>query len=155
MRITTAIVFTLLALTVAGCQSTGGDGASPQSIVEATAAANDGCTRLTLHCVQEDGSTKVCASTAKERIGTASDPEDLRAMKSGETVVLDEGEAVDVTVPIVQTDGKWTTVCGVTLERAGQTKEMSIERAKTIAEAVKASLGDCCPNCSSTSASSK
>lgn len=146
MRIATSTVFTLLALTLAGCKSTCCDGASPQSIVEATAATNDGCTRLTLHCVQEDGSTIVCASTAKERIGTASDPEDLRAMKSGEPVVMDEGTAVDVTVPIVQTDGKWTTVCGVTLERGEQTQKMIVERAKAIAKAVQTSLGDCCPN---------
>tara|TARA_R110002072_G_scaffold273219_3_gene433795 strand:- start:96181 stop:96639 length:459 start_codon:yes stop_codon:yes gene_type:complete len=146
MRIATSTVLTLLALTLVGCKSTSGDGASPQSIVEATAAKNDGCTRLTLHCVQEDGSTKVCASTATERVGTASDPEDLRAMKSGEVVVMDEGAAVDVTVPIVQTDGKWTTVCGVTLERGDQTKEMTVERAKAIAKVVQASLADCCPN---------
>jgi hypothetical protein len=136
--------FAALCLVLASCQSTCCDGASPQAVVDATAAANAGCTRLTLHCMQADGSAKVCASTDSARIGTASEAEDLRAMQSGEAVVLDEGSAVDVTVPIMQTEGKWTTVCGVTLERGDMSREAAVAKAKTIAMAVKASLGDSC-----------
>ena len=134
----------LLALALASCQSTCCDGASPQAVVDTTASANAGCTRLTLHCMQTDGSAKVCASTDSARLGTASEPEDLRAMQSGEAVVMDEGSAVDVTVPILQTDGKWTTVCGVTLERGDMSREQAIAKAKAIAMAVKESLGDSC-----------
>jgi len=146
MRNLLTSAFAILAITLSGCQSTCCDGASPQDIVDATRAANAGCKRLTLHCVQADSSAKVCASTDSARIGTDSDPEDLRAMQSGEVVVIEEGTAIDVTVPILQTDGKWTTVCGVTMERGSMNREQTIQKAKAVAMAVKTGLGDCCPD---------
>jgi len=146
MRIITATFLSFFAMFLVGCKSTCCDGESPQSIVEATKADHANCTRLTLHCVQDDGSMKVCASTAKERLNTASDPEDVRSMTSGDVIILDEGTAIDVTIPIVQTDGKWTTVCGVTLERADADRDQVVANAKAIAATVKARLGTCCPN---------
>jgi intracellular sulfur oxidation DsrE/DsrF family protein len=136
----------VLSLALASCQTTCCDNASPQAVVDATAAANPGCKRLTLHCVQADGSAKVCASTDTKRVGTASDPEDVSAMASGEAIILEVGGAIDVTVPILQTDGKWTTVCGVTMERNDMDRDQVIASAKTIAMAVKNALGDCCAN---------
>ncbi|MGE3171870.1 MAG: hypothetical protein AB7O97_04540 [Planctomycetota bacterium] len=133
----------LCALALVGCTSTGAGGTS-QSVVEATAQNHPDCTRLTLHCMQADGTAKVCASTLTARIGTASDPEDLQAMRSGQLVVLEEGEALDVTVPLVQTDGRWTTVCGVTLERRGQARDAVVARARAVADEVKAALGGRC-----------
>ena len=91
-------------------------------------------------------SCKVCASTDSLRVGTASDPEDVSAMASGEAIILEVGGAIDVTMPILQTDGKWTTVCGVTMERNDMDREQVIANAKTIAMAVKNELGDCCAN---------
>ena len=131
------------ALWLAGCQATGCC-ADPQAVVAETAGANAEVTRLTLHCVQDDGSTKVCASTDSARVGNASDDEDLRAMQSGETIVLEEGDAIDVTIPLLQTEGKWTTVCGVTVQGMG--KDEAVARAKVIAEAVKTALGGTCCN---------
>ena len=96
----------------AGCSSM--SGSTPQEIVASLAAANAGCTRLTLHCMQ-DGAATCCASTDQARVGKASDAEDVQAMNTGETIVKDENGGVDVTVPILMTDGKWTTVCGVTM----------------------------------------
>ncbi len=132
-------------LTLAGCQSTHGGGASPQTIVSEVKMANPDCTRLSLHCTQADGTAKTCASTAAERVGKASDAEDLTAMQTGEAVVRSEGAAVDVTVPILQKDGKWVTVCGVTMAPSAGSRDQAVAKAKVIALAVKARLTECCP----------
>ena len=134
-----------LLLSLAACKSSPGT-SDPQSIVDAMAQKHSDCTRLTLHCMQSQGSAMVCASTLRSRVGTPSDPEDLQAMQSGETVVLEEGDDLDVTVPIIVTDGKCTTVCGVTLHKGDASRAATIARAEGIAMAVKGALGNCCPN---------
>lgn len=55
------------------------------------------------------------ASTIPEKIGKASDPEDVHALTTGEVVVLHEGENYDVTVPIADRFGNFIAVAGVTL----------------------------------------
>ena len=126
------------------CKSTGCCTAecAPQTVVDKVAKENPGVTRLTVHCMQ-DGAAVACASTSAEKKGKPSDPEDLKAM-GGETVVLDEAGAVDVTVPILAKDGKFGGACGVTLKLDGMTKEQAVAKAKTIAAAVDAGLGGCC-----------
>lgn len=141
MRIAT-ITTLFLSLFLAGCQMTGGCCADPQAAVASVAAANDGCTRLSLHCPQDDGSMKCCASTDAARVGAPSADEDARAMKSGETIVLEEGTALDVTIPLMK-DGACCCVCGVTLETNGMTREQVVERATMIAKAVQAQVGSC------------
>lgn len=133
----------LLSLLAAGCHSCG---KAPRDAVAAIAAANPDCVRLTLHCRGADGNATVCASTDAARVGTASDPEDLRAMTTNETVVLEEGDNLDVTVPLLHTDGACTTVCGVTLRPGGKSRAECIAKAEAIAADVAAQLGGCCPN---------
>jgi len=151
------ISFLFLALTFAGCKSMNGDGMSVQTVLESTAGNYDDCTRLTMHCPQADGSMKVCASTDAARVGTMSDKEDMQAMNSGETVVLEEGDALDVTVPLMGDDGKCCCVCGVTLKSNGMSREQTIERATMIAKAVQAQMSECCDDgcCSSAAGSSE
>lgn len=143
----TVAIASVLALTLlfAGCQSTDCCSA-PAAAVAEVAAANADVTRLSLHCRQDDGSVQCCASTDAARVGTASAPEDLRVMAAGETVVLDEDGAFDVTVPLLETDGKWTTVCGVTVRGDGISREQAIARANEVAAAVGTALGGTCCN---------
>ncbi|MFY9343319.1 MAG: hypothetical protein WAT39_12560 [Planctomycetota bacterium] len=134
--------FTLFAALTAGCASTSADAApSPQAVVEAVASENPDVTRLTVHCKKGEAAPAVCASTAKERIGTPSDPEDLRVLASGKIEVIEEGGAIDVTVPIDCKMGDCKSVCGVTLKGASLTKDVAVEKAKAIAKAVEARLG--------------
>jgi hypothetical protein len=130
----------------AACKSpAGADNRDPQAVVERIKQANPECTRLSLHCTPPNQSGPVaCASTAPERKGKASDPEDLKAMQTGQTIVLDEAGALDVTVPIMAKDGKYAAACGVTLQSAGMTREQLIAKATVIAKAVETGLGDCC-----------
>ena len=101
-------------------------------------------------CTPAGGSGPVaCASTAPDKKGKPSDPEDIKAMQTGQTVVLDEAGATDVTVPIMQKDGKFAGACGVTLKSAGMTREQAVAKATTIAKAVDKSLAGCCAECCS------
>ena len=140
-----------LSLLLAGCQMTGDCCADPQAVLASVAASHDDCTRLSLHCPKDGGALHCCASTDAARVGTASDDEDARAMKSGETIVLEEGTALDVTVPLMK-DGAYCCVCGVTLEANGRTREQVVERATMIAKAVQAQVGSC--DCSSAASGS-
>jgi hypothetical protein len=146
--ILTSLSLLILALAPAckSCQCSPGH--DPQSVVENHAKTNADVTRLTVHCTPDGGSGPVaCASTSAEKKGKPSDPEDLKAMQTGETVVLDEAGAVDVTVPIFAKDGKFAGACGVTLKNAGMTREQTVARATSVARAVEKDLAGCCEAC--------
>jgi len=107
-----------------------------QDTVDGVAANHPELVRLTLHAVPEGKTdcTQV-ASTVKKRRGKPSDPEDRKAMKTGQVVVLDESGAIDVTVPILRVNGKATAVAGVTLRMdEGADRAALVSKARTIAE---------------------
>jgi hypothetical protein len=138
------------ALFAAACQSTStccADCTKAQTVVAAVAQQNADCTRLSLHCTMAEGGAKYCASTDAARVGRPSDAEDIRAIQTGQPVVLDEAAAIDVTIPIFGKDGKYMAACGVTLQGSGMTKEQAITKATTIAKAVEAGLGGSCACC--------
>jgi hypothetical protein len=109
-----------------------------QQLVDALSQRYQEITRLTIHAAPEgESECRVIASTDPVRRGTSSDPEDKQAIASGEIVVLDEPGAVDVTVPILPLDGKFTAAVGVTLRQPeGRDKAATVARAKEIAKAV-------------------
>lgn len=120
-----------------------GEGAVPfpdaQKIIDGVAANHPNLTRLTLHAVPTGKA--VCtqlASTMAGRRGKPSDPEDLKALETGEEVILDEEGALDVTVPILMKDGKPTAVAGVTLAvKEGADRDALVSEARTIAQEVE------------------
>ena len=147
-----ALMFLLVAA-AGGCKSTTTCAAceNAQAAVEKVAKANPDVTRLTVHCLAKDGAGALCcASTSAQKRGKPSDPEDLKAMQTGQPVVLQEGAAVDVTVPILAKDGRCTAAAGVTLQPGGMNNEQVIAKAKTIATALEAELaagGGCACSC--------
>lgn len=148
MRILGSSFLLFVSLFAASCKSTQccTNCDKAQSVVASVAQQNPDCTRLTVHCAM-DGGAKCCASTAAERVGKASDKEDLEAIQTGKTVVLDEAGALDVTVPINQKDGKFQSACGVTLKTAGMTRDQLVAKATTIAKAVETGIGGDCACC--------
>ena len=109
-----------------------------QAVVEATAAKHPDVQRLTVHRVPPGGG-EVCAvaSTSEDKLGKPSDREDKEAMETGKVVVLDEQGAVDVTVPVLETNGKWMAAVGVTWKPGiAGTKESLTMRARDIASEV-------------------
>ena len=76
-----------------------------------------------------------------EKRGKPSDPEDLEAMKTGETVVLREGDALDVTAPILDPGGRAIAATGITLAFSeGATEDDLIEKAHGIARELTAAI---------------
>jgi hypothetical protein len=129
-------------LIAAGCQSTNAPCADTQAVVESVAKQHPECLRLTVHSEPPAGGEWcVIASTVAEKLGKPSDKEDLDAMGTGRTIVLDEPGAIDVTVPILLKDAKWRATCGVTIKApAGANREQLVANANTIAKAVEASM---------------
>jgi hypothetical protein len=113
-----------------------------QNIIDRLAKEQSDIVRLTLHTTPPDGGAMCAvASTASDKLGKPSDPEDVKAMQTGETVVLEEGGSLDVTVPIQQFEGRWTAAVGVTLRpAAGEVRWQTVARATEIAKAVEAGL---------------
>ena len=113
-----------------------------QSIVESISAARPEIVRLTVHTIPPSGGPcQVVASTLRSKLGQPSDPEDLRAMQDGQTIVLDEQGALDVTVPILSKDGKHTASAGVTLKAKSGADRAELEaEAVLIAREVEAQL---------------
>lgn len=142
-------LFLLVVGAFAACSTAGAccdSPTAPQNVVATVAKANPAVSRLSVHCA-EDGALKTCASTATDRVGKASDPEDKKAMETGQEVVLEEKGALDVTVPICMKDGKATAVCGVTLKTDGMNRDQAIAKAREVAKAVETGLGSTCGGC--------
>ena len=91
--------------------------------------------RIGLH-VTPPGSPEnvIVASNVAAKVGQKSDPEDLRAMKTGRPVVLREGENFDVTLPLHDATGKIIGAIGLTLKPApGEQEGNATRRARAIA----------------------
>jgi hypothetical protein len=113
-----------------------------QAVIDGVAKRHEGLVRLTLHAVPE-GSTECTqvASTMASRRGKKSDPEDIKAMRTGQEVVMDESGAVDVTVPILIKGGSPTAIVGVTLRPAkGADRATTVSHARAIAREVAAEV---------------
>lgn len=116
-----------------------------QAAVDAVARQNPDCVRLTVHCTPAGAASPIaCASTAADKKGKPSDPEDLQAMQTGQPVVLEEPGALDVTVPILAKDGKFAAACGVTLKTGGSSRDQLVAKAAAIAKTVEERLPACC-----------
>lgn len=139
-RPTPASFVLALALPFAACQS------APQAPCPDTQAKvlelalrHTDVVRLSVHAVPPGGGA-LCAiaSTAPERLGKPSDPEDERALANGGMVVLREPGAIDVTVPLCRKDGRFQAVAGVTIK--GADDKAAIATALAIAEELEASM---------------
>jgi len=126
----------LFVVMLGACATTKAPYPAAQDIVDGVAAKHPELVRLTLHAVPAGEMDCVqVASTVKKRRGKPSDPEDLKAMKTGQQVVLDESGAIDVTVPTLRVNGKATAVTGVTLRmEEGANRGSLVNKARAIAE---------------------
>ncbi|MCA8969806.1 MAG: hypothetical protein KDC95_08490 [Planctomycetes bacterium] len=132
-------LLSLIALLATSCASTHVD-TQAQAFVESLAKTHPNVTRLTVHAIPKGGSSHYAiASTSASKRGTASDEEDLRAMATGEVIVLDEPGAIDVTVPIREKNGKFHASAGITIDsKVG--RDAAIAEAKMIAQAIDRDL---------------
>ena len=111
-----------------------------QSLVESVAANNKDVVRLTVHAIPAgEKDYKAVASTLASKLGQPSDAEDLKAINTGEVVVLEESAGLDVTVPIRMQGGRHTAAAGVTI-KSGVAREAAITQAKAIAAEIDRGL---------------
>ncbi len=116
--------------------------AAAQAVIDQIASKHPDLQRLTLHAVPKgkDTCTQI-ASTMEARRGKPSDPEDLKALETGEEVTLEEDGALDLTVPIRMVDGKPTAVAGVTVAmEEGADRDAVVMKARAIAKALEAAI---------------
>lgn len=134
-----AVVF-LLALGACASTSTEAPNGAQKAINE-IAAKHSELVRLTLHAAPAGGTEwKAVASTAADRVGKASDAEDVQAVTTKQNIVKKEGQNTDVTVPIKGANGAIVAVAGVTVCPCEGGEGQSVQCALMIAEELGAAV---------------
>jgi len=106
-----------------------------QKLVDDLAAKHPEITRIGLHLTPPQGADNIIvASNLPAKIGQKSDPEDLRAMRSGRPVILQEAGSFDVTLPLHDASGKTIGALGLTFKPApGEQESSTIKRTRDAA----------------------
>lgn len=138
----TSIASLVAAFVVAACASTGGGSKNLQDLVDETRQRHPGVARLTVHrAAAGSPQPMVVASTSADKLGKPSDPEDLQAIQTAQTVVLEEAGGLDVTVPVLIHGGKAGAAVGVTLSAApNKARAEQVAEAQAIAREIEAAM---------------
>lgn len=140
MSVSLRSLVALCGIFLASCSSAPAPCPDTQAVVDSLARQHANVTRLSVHAVPPGGGDFCAiASTSDEKRGTKSDPEDLKAIQTGETVIRDENGSIDVTVPILMVEGKYTASAGVTLN-SGVAQDAALAEAKSIAAEIAAAM---------------
>lgn len=110
-----------------------------QKLVDELAAKHPELVRIGLHMTPPNSSENVIiASNVAEKIGRRSDPEDLRATRSGKPIVLKEEGNFDVTLPLHDATGRVIGAIGVTFKpRPDERRGDVIRRARNVAREIE------------------
>jgi hypothetical protein len=119
MNKTISVVFMLTILFISSCQwghKRDSEFKDTQMLIDETVAAHPEIVRLTIHAVPpEQTQSRIIACNIREKIGKLDDTEDLEAVKTKTTIVLKEGDNLDVTAPILDKAGnaiaQWVLRC--------------------------------------------
>jgi hypothetical protein len=106
-----------------------------QHLVDKLAADHPDLLRVALHVTPpKKRDNLIIACNLPERIGRKSDPEDLQAMRTGQPILLREGENFDVTLPLHDAAGRTIGAIGLTFKpRSGEQDPAATRRARAIA----------------------
>ena len=113
-----------------------------QTLVDELAARHPDLVRIGMHVTPPQSSVnQIIASNVAEKIGQKSDPEDLKAMESGEPVVLKEGDNYDITLPLHDVAGRVIGAIGLTFKpHAGERPAGAARRARAMAAEVETQI---------------
>lgn len=113
-----------------------------QRLVDSLIARHPGLVRVGMHLTPPGRPDNlIVACNVAERIGRKSDPEDLKAMKTGKPVVLKEAGNFDVTLPLHTASGKVIGALGLTFKPEDHEEEQAaVERAKNMATELEAHI---------------
>jgi len=135
------IIVALCSCLASGTESAGTPSPRAQAIVDRVANEHADVARLSIHAAARRSGWRIVASTVKGRVGDPSDPEDERAAKSGEPVVLREGRNLDYTLPVRDDSGRTIAIVGLTISgAAGGDEGALLARAKALAEEIAAEI---------------
>ncbi len=106
-----------------------------QKLADDLARNHPDLVRVGLHVTPPGGSENIIvASNVAAKVGQKSDLEDLKALRTGQPVVLKEEGNFDVTLPLHDASGKIIGTVGLTLKPQGAEQESSaVERARKMA----------------------
>ncbi len=106
-----------------------------QRLVDELGGRHPELVRIGIHVTPPNASENVIiACNETERIGRKSDSEDLKAMKSGQPVILKEGENFDGTLPLHDAAGNTIGAIGLTFKpRNGEQDADAVRRARGLA----------------------
>ena len=110
-----------------------------QQLVDELAARRPDLVRIGMHVTPPNKSDNIIiACNVSERIGQKSDPEDLKAMKTGQPVVLKEGGNFDVTLPLHDAAGRTIGAIGLTVKpQLGEQEADAARRARAMAREIE------------------
>lgn len=110
-----------------------------QTLADQLAKDNPDLVRVGLHVTPPGTSANlIVASNVAAKVGRKSDPEDLKAMRTGKAVVLREGENFDVTLPLHDASGRVIGAVGLTLKPGADPRERAAaERALVLAKGLE------------------
>lgn len=112
-------IASLLLLCLAACATNHVRASYPdaQRIVEQLASRHADVVRLTIHAVPRGESrSRIIASNVAAKIGAWSDPEDTQAMETKQPVILEEGQRIDYTAPVLDASGTAIAAIGVLVD---------------------------------------
>jgi hypothetical protein len=106
-----------------------------QRLVDKLTTDHPDLLRVALHITPSKKSENlIIACNLPERIGRKSDPEDLKAMRTGQPILLKEGENFDVTLPLHDAAGRTIGAIGLTFKpRPGEQNPVATRRARAMA----------------------
>ena len=146
LRCFTMLMLMLMAVAsfLSSCCATCADDSSSgaQKIVDEALKRHPEVVRLTIHAVpQGESQMRGVASNSAAKLGKPSDPEDLRTLQTGAEVVLQEGDHIDVTLPLTDANGTRIATAGVTLANPkGRTRDELVADARAIAAELGAAI---------------
>ena len=126
----------VLFILLPGCSSSSADRfKEAQALIDKTVAANPELVRLTIHAVPSGQTqSRIIACNVHEKLGKLDDPEDLEVVRIKKTIVLKEGDNLDVTAPILDKSDNAIAATGITLRGLNAANEaMLTQKAKSIA----------------------
>jgi len=129
----------LTAKELSASASASSSGIYAQRLVDELAARHPELVRIGMHVTPPNKPDNIIiACNLSERIGRKSDPEDLKAMRSGQPVVLKEVGNFDVTLPLHDAAGNAIGAIGLTFKPlAGERPEGAARRARAMAREIE------------------
>lgn len=112
-----------------------------QAYIESMKNKTPSIEEIAIYATLADGNTMRIACTELNKVGHPADPEDIDAIIENKVVIIEEGEVLDVTIPMVNTEGLPAAVAGIKVALGkNMTKDSAKEQALAMAKEIDVML---------------